>query len=55
MDEFKRNNVDLATALDYNAKKYVKLKNRGKAGKRVRRIARSRLRGKLRREIHEYR
>ena len=43
MDYFKRACVDTATALNYNAPKVVHLKNRGKAGKMLRRMARRRL------------
>jgi len=53
VDDFKRHNVDLATATEYNAKKYVKLKNRGRVGKRIRKLARSRLKANLRRVTDE--
>ena len=48
MDDFKKANVDVATALDYNAPKVVHLKDRGKVGKMLRRLARRRGKAKLR-------
>ena len=53
MDDFKKDNVELATALDYNSPKVVHLKGRGKIGKMLRRMARRRGKSKLRRELHE--
>lgn len=50
MDSFKKVNVSKATSFDYNAPKVVKLKDRGKIGKMLRRYSRRKLKQDLNNE-----
>ena len=55
MDLFKKTNVDMATACDYNATRYVFLSDRRKVAKMLRRYARRKLKQEIRQEIAEER
>lgn len=52
MDDFKKENITLATALDYNAPQYVS-RSKG-TGKMIRRYARRKMRQKDKLNLKEY-